>query len=131
MTGDPETNQSHWTPVRPEMWCEAEFTGLTFFQARFVASLRIFRPHPGMLASGVQRDCTGYNYAHRWTSPRARNLVPTKSSPGWVRVEWEWSTRRRILASAGLSPSNFCPIAWPTILRRWSAFAAKLGPRRL
>ena len=33
-------------------------------------------------------------------------------------MAWAWSIRRRILASAGLSPSNFCPIAWPTILRR-------------
>ncbi len=40
------------------------------------------RATPGTLAFGVQRDCTGYNYAHGWTSLLARNLVPTKSSPG-------------------------------------------------
>ena len=36
-----------------------------------------------------------------------------------MRVAWEWSIRQRTLASAGLSPSNFCPIAWLTIPRRF------------
>ncbi len=72
----------------------------------------------------------GYNGAHGWLQPLARNSSRTKSSPRWARAAWAKSVVCATRASTALSPSIFSLHIFLITAKPSSASNAKRGRSR-